>query len=155
MMSWMSSYKMSAPLWVSLNWPRSQNLWYFVVADVFDREQHSNFLKEACCWRGIKFKKCSKSNKKCLRKQKMCKRRSLLRPNDLKWEQSIIFCGTLWHWIALYGLELPCMAMYDLVWPYMALCGLTWSCYCFSWPSPHGVSFDFIRIYRLFLRSQI
>ena len=71
-----------------------------------------------------------------------------------KWEQSIIFCGTLWYWIALYGLVWPCMPLYGLVWPHMVLlllfmaiavccliqlsmalwlCDLSWSWRAFLW----------------------
>ena len=58
---------------------------------------------------------------------------------------SVIFCGTLWYWIAvialyclmwpcmaLCGLVWPCLALFGLFWPCLALCGLIWSCCYFA-----------------------
>ena len=101
-------------------------------------------MRSSSC-RGNMSEKYSKWNKKCAREQKMCKGTKNV-PKG--------FCGTLWYWIALYGLVWPCMPLYGLVWPHMVLlllfmaiavccliqlsmalwlCDLSWSWRAFLW----------------------
>ena len=68
---------------------------------------------------------------------------------NAQWEQSVIFCGTLWHLIAVFALN-------GLVWPRMFLLLLftAINMYGLVWPLD-GPIWSFMAEYRLFLRSYI